>query len=76
MWSMSQGSGAFEKLGVGQVLRTSGRALVPDQVVAGDPPGPHRLRLRVVGAGGRIVEQERFVLVSPTSPADAAPETP
>ena len=24
----------------------------------------------------RIVEQERFVLVSPTSPADGAPETP
>ena len=47
-----------------------------DRVVAGDPPGPHRLRLRVVGAGGRIVEQERFVLVSPTSPADGAPETP
>jgi N-acetyl-anhydromuramyl-L-alanine amidase AmpD len=47
-----------------------------DRVVAGDQPGPHRLRLRVVGAGGRIVEQERFVLVSPTSPDGGAPGTP
>jgi hypothetical protein len=47
-----------------------------DQVVAPDGSGPRMLRLRVVGEGGRIVEQTRLVLVSPTTPGDAAPETP
>ena len=47
-----------------------------DQVVAPDASGPRMLRLRVVGEGGRIVEQTRLVLVSPTTPGDAAPEMP
>ena len=87
-WQQVDATTTWETLVEGQVeqvefwvdgrLRLADREspYVLDRVVAGDPPGPHRLRLRVVGAGGRIVEQERFVLVSPTSPADAAPGTP
>ncbi len=49
---------------------------VLEQLVAGDAPGPHVAKVRVVGAGGRIVEDERLVLVSPTTPVAAVPGTP
>ena len=42
-----------------------------DRIVAGDAPGLHVLRLRVVGAAGRIVEETRLVLVGDERPTAA-----
>ncbi|HSL64298.1 MAG TPA: N-acetylmuramoyl-L-alanine amidase [Gaiellaceae bacterium] len=64
--ALVEGSVAQVEFWVDGRLRLADRepsyALEP--VVAGDVPGPHRLRLRVVGADGRTVEQERLVLVA------------